>query len=74
MIIRALRESIELDNGVTIEVITASKAAPRGRMGEVYLGEDTRAWAARFLDQPHEPILLLLNWREELARRAGEGW
>ena len=45
-----------------------------GGMGEVYLGEDTRAWAARFLDQPHEPILLLLNWREELARRAGEGW
>lgn len=40
LIVRELRESIELSTGVVLEIITASKAAPRGRSYAVAVVEE----------------------------------
>ncbi len=69
MIVRALRESIELDNGVTIEVITASKAAPRGRSYALAIVEEAAFLPADDATDPDKELLRAL--RPALARVPG---
>lgn len=69
LIARETRESIELSNGVVLKVITATKAAPRGRAYALVIIEE-----AAFLptDQAAEPdVELLRSVRPALARVPG---
>ena len=65
----ALRESIELDNGVTIEVITASKAAPRGRSYALAIVEEAAFLPSDDATDPDKELLRAL--RPALARVPG---
>ncbi len=69
MIVRSLRESIELNNGVTIEVITASKAAPRGRSYALAIVEEAAFLPADDATDPDKELLRAL--RPALARVPG---
>ncbi len=69
MVTRELRESVELSNGVSVEVITASKAAPRGRSYALAIVEE-----AAFLpvgDSAEPDVELLRALRPALARVPG---
>jgi len=72
MIIRDLRESIELDNGVTIEVITASKAAPRGRSYALAIVEEAAFLPSDDATDPDKELLRAL--RPALARVPGSNY
>ena len=69
MIVRELRESIELSNGVTIEVITASKAAPRGRSYALAIVEEAAFLPSDDSTEPDVEVLRAL--RPALARVPG---
>ena len=69
MVRRSLRESVELDNGVTIEVITASKAAPRGRSYALAIVEEAAFLPADDATDPDKELLRAL--RPALARVPG---
>ena len=69
MVRRTLRESVELDNGVTIEVITASKAAPRGRSYALAIVEEAAFLPADDATDPDKELLRAL--RPALARVPG---
>ena len=69
MIVRDLRESVELDNGVTIEVITASRAAPRGRSYALAIVEEAAFLPADDATDPDKELLRAL--RPALARVPG---
>ncbi len=69
MVRRSLRESVDLDNGVTIEVITASKAAPRGRSYALAIVEEAAFLPADDATDPDKELLRAL--RPALARVPG---
>jgi hypothetical protein len=69
LIVNESRDSVELSNGVIIEVITASTAAPRGRAYALAIVEE-----AAFLptdDSAHPDVELLRALRPALARVPG---
>ena len=66
---RELRESVELDNGYTVEVITASKAAPRGRSYALVVIEE--AAYLPVADSAEPDVELLRALRPALARVPG---
>jgi len=69
MIVRALRESIELNNGVTLEIITASKAAPRGRSYALAIVEEAAFLPSDDATDPDKELMRAL--RPALARVPG---
>lgn len=69
MIARETRESVELDNGVTIEVITATTAAPRGRSYALAIVEEAAFLPSDDSADPDTELLRAL--RPALARVPG---
>ena len=69
MIQREIRESVELDNGVTIEVITASISAPRGRAYALAIVEEAAFLPADDSADPDTELVRAL--RPALARVPG---
>lgn len=43
-------------------------------LAKAMASDGSRILVNRMVDNPDLPIRLLLGWRQELARRAGEGW
>lgn len=66
MVTRDAHDSLDLDNGVTIEVITASKAAPRGRSYALAIVEEAAFLPADDAAEPDTELLRAV--RPALAR------
>lgn len=69
VIVNDTRESVDLDNGVTIEVITASKAAPRGRAYALAIVEEAAFLPTGDSAEPDRELIRAL--RPALARVPG---
>jgi hypothetical protein len=57
MILRQDAEAIDLDNGISIEIMTASYRSIRGRTVVVFIGEETPFWRDENSANPAEEIL-----------------